>query len=74
MKTYCIKCGQEFNGINNSQKFCCKSCRLEYTKGACKWRFSGKYYKNTEEKLASLKEKYKNGVTKEILKEFFETL
>lgn len=32
-------------------------------------RFSGKIYKNTDEKLMEIKEKYKNGITQEILDE-----
>lgn len=34
-------------------------------------RYSGKKYENTPEKLQSLKEKYKNGVTKEMIEEMF---
>lgn len=33
-------------------------------------RFSGKDYVNSKEKLNAIKEKYKNGVTKEILTEW----
>ena len=33
-------------------------------------RYSGLVYENSAEKIAELKEKYKNGVTKEILEEF----
>ena len=32
-------------------------------------RYSGLVYENSAEKIAELKEKYKNGVTKEILEE-----
>ena len=34
-------------------------------------RFSGLDYTNSEEKLNAIKEKYKNGVTREILEEMF---
>lgn len=34
-------------------------------------RHSGKDYVNSEEKLNAIKEKYKNGVTEEIIKEMF---
>lgn len=34
-------------------------------------RYSGENYVNSEEKLNTLKEKYKNGVTEEIIKEMF---
>ena len=33
-----------------------------------------KHYKNSEEKLVEIKEKYKNGVTMDILKEFVREL
>ena len=33
-------------------------------------RYSGLNYTNSEEKLNAIKEKYKNGVTREILEEF----
>jgi hypothetical protein len=33
-------------------------------------RYSGLVYENSAEKIAELKEKYKNGVTKDILEEF----
>ena len=34
-------------------------------------RFSGLEYKNSPEKIKAIKEKYKNGVTEEIIKEMF---
>ena len=37
-------------------------------------RASRKHYKNSEEKLVERKEKYKNGVTMDILKEFVREL
>jgi hypothetical protein len=33
-------------------------------------RYSGRKYENTKERLQEIKEKYKNGVTEEILQEF----
>lgn len=33
-------------------------------------RASGKHYENTPEKLEAIKEKYRNGVTSDIMKEF----
>ena len=32
-------------------------------------RFSGKHYNNSPEKLAAIKEKYKNGISKSIIEE-----
>lgn len=37
-------------------------------------RFSGRCYRNPPEKIAALREKYKDGVTAEILAEFEEDL
>ena len=43
--------------------YCTKSARIrDYN-----LRASGKHYENSEERLKEIKEKYKNGVTKEIL-------
>ena len=46
---------------------CCK-----YTKSHK--RASGKIYENDEKKMAGIKEKYKNGVTKEIINEWINNL
>ena len=35
-------------------------------------RASGKHYENSEEKLGQIKEKYKNGVTMDILNKFIQ--
>lgn len=46
--------------------FCNKSARIrDYN-----LRASRQHYENSEEKLEQIKEKYKNGVTMDILKEF----
>ena len=37
-------------------------------------RASGKIYENDEKKIAGIKEKYKNGVTKEIINEWINNL
>lgn len=37
-------------------------------------RYSGKEYKNTPDKLKALKEKYKNGVTDETVREMVDNL
>jgi hypothetical protein len=39
-----------------------------------KFRFSSRRYKNSEQRLNELREKYKNGVTAEIMQEFAENL
>ena len=46
--------------------FCNKSARIR----KYNLRASRKHYDNSEEKLEQIKEKYKNGVTMDILKEF----
>jgi hypothetical protein len=72
----CRNCGCDFLPHNNRQFFCNADCRKRYRliplkKGG---RFSGRIYTNTLEKLAKIKEKYKNGVTTDILKEFAEKI
>ena len=47
-------------------KYCIKSKRIRDNN----LRASRKRYENSEEKLMEIKEKYKNGVTMDILKEF----
>ena len=46
--------------------YCNKSARIRNYN----LRASGKHYENSEKKLEQIKEKYKNGVTKEILSEW----
>ena len=46
--------------------YCNKSARIRNYN----LRASGKHYENSEEKLERIKEKYKNGVTMDILEEF----
>lgn len=46
--------------------YCNKSARIR----KYNLRASGKHYENSEEKLEQIKEKYKNGITMNILKEF----
>ena len=50
--------------------YCNKSARIRNYN----LRASGKHYENSEEKLEQIKEKYKNGVTTDILKEFIQFL
>ena len=45
---------------------------LDYLNKAEYGRFSGLDYENSPEKLKSIKEKYKNGVTKDIIAEMME--
>ena len=50
--------------------YCAKSARIRNYN----LRASGKHYENSEEKLERIKEKYKNGVTMDILNEFIQFL
>ena len=78
----CESCGIDFEPKPPVQRFCCRKCFLEYQQRKQRrkirkkktMRFSGDIYANSEEKLNAIKEKYKNGITKEILKEFAESL
>lgn len=78
----CETCGIDFETKSPNQRFCSRKCFLEYQRRKQRqknrknktMRFSGDIYTNSEQKLNAIKEKYKNGITKEILKEFAESL
>lgn len=79
--TECELCGKSFMRKSPSQKFCSKDCseevkqrKLQNQCGRRKHRFSGRSYRNSEQRLNELREKYKNGVTADILREFAENL
>ena len=50
--------------------YCNKSARIRNYN----LRASGKHYNNSEEKIREIKEKYKNGVTMDILNKFIQFL
>jgi hypothetical protein len=58
--------------------FCSKDCFEEVKQRKLqnrrKRRFSGRSYRNDEKRINEIKEKYKNGVTADILREFAEKL
>lgn len=61
----CLLCKKQVKmSMFAAKKHCCKC--VSYNR-----RASGESYVNSEEKLNEIKEKYKNGVTKEILEEWF---
>ena len=65
LREYQLKIGQkEYRKIQ--MNYCNKSARIRNYN----LRVSGKHYENSEEKLEQIKEKYKNGVTMDILEEF----
>ena len=69
LREYRSKIGNEkFKKIQIN--YCIKSKRIRDNN----LRASRKHYKNSEEKLVEIKEKYKNGVTMDILKEFVREL
>ena len=75
--TKCELCGKEFMRHSPTQKFCCRECYKEFKlrqRPPGKRRFSGRSYKNSEQRLNELREKYKNGITAEIMQEFAENL
>lgn len=82
MRRICESCGNEFDVKSPVQRFCSRECFIEYRKRKQRrktrknktMRFSGEIYTNSEQKLNAIREKYKNGITKEILKEFAENL
>lgn len=59
----CVICGAWFKTRNNSAKFCCK-CKPDSRRfgRVCKQRFSGKFYKNTAERIEEIKKKYAAGI------------
>ena len=69
LREYQLKIGQkEYRKIQ--MNYCNKSARIRNYN----LRVSGKHYENSEEKLEQIKEKYKNGVTMDILKKFIQFL
>ena len=69
LREYRSKIGNEkFRKIQIN--YCIKSKRIRDNN----LRASRKHYKNSEEKLVEIKEKYKNGVTMDIFKEFVREL
>ena len=65
LREYQLKIGQkEYRKFQ--MNYCNKSARIRNYN----LRASGKHYENSEEKLEQIKEKYKNGITKNILEEF----
>lgn len=77
----CELCGKSFMRKSPSQKFCSKDCSEEVKQrklqNQCdrrKRRFSGRSYRNDEKRMNEIKEKYKDGITADILREFAEKL
>lgn len=65
LREYQLKIGQkEYRKFQ--MNYCNKSARIRNYN----LRASGKHYENSEEKLEQIKEKYKNGITNNILEEF----
>ncbi len=64
----CLTCGKlsKVSSVGLKRDFC--MCH------GFEKRFSGRTYKNPPEHIEHIKEKYKNGITKEILEEFADAL
>ena len=75
-KKYCILCGTETKGFICSGAECQKTYHQVYcwTQNRMKLniRASGKKYENLPEKIQALKEKYKNGISVETIKQMME--
>lgn len=80
MQVECVVCGKKFvTGYKN-----CVSCSAEckkiyhrmylftFIRQRDNVRNSGKKYTNSKEKLLAIKEKYKNGVSKELIEDWLE--
>ena len=68
----CRFCGRDFLPVNNRQQYCSRECRWKATHRGT--RHSGRVYQNTPERLSEIREKYRNGVTEDILREWMEAL
>lgn len=75
-KKNCILCGTETTGFICTGAECKKTYHQVYswTRNRMKYdiRASGKKYINPPEKIQAIKEKYKNGVSVEIIKQMME--
>ena len=76
IKNNCVLCGAETKGFICMGSECRKTYHKVYswTQNRMKLniRASGKHYKNSSEKLQAIKEKYKNGITVENIKQMLE--
>ena len=59
----CVICGAWFKTRNASAKFCekCKPDSRRFGR-VCKQRYSGRFYRNTHERLAEIRAKYVDGI------------
>lgn len=75
-KNKCILCGAETQGFICMGSNCRKTYHQVYSRTQQKAknniRASGKKYINSPEKIQAIKEKYKNGVSVEIIKQIME--
>lgn len=84
MLKVCEICGKEFSAVT-SKKYCSKECvsQVELKRALERYyknhpkryeRFSGKWYRNSPEKLQAIKEKYRNGVSKTQIEDWINSL
>lgn len=59
----CVICGAWFKTRNASSKFCCK-CKPDSRRfgRVCKQRYSGRFYRNSSERLEEIRAKYADGI------------
>lgn len=80
MNVECVVCGKKFFTNYKNGVVCSEKCRKKYhdmyrfTLNKVKYntRNSKKKYANSKEKLLAIKEKYKNGVSKEIIENWLD--
>lgn len=80
MQVECVVCDKKFTSNYKGSSACSTECKKIYHKmygftlNRVKWntRNSGKKYTNSKEKLLAIKEKYKNGISKEMIENWLE--
>ncbi|WP_443738459.1 hypothetical protein [Treponema sp.] len=82
MKVECVVCGKQFITNRKIQFVCSPECNkiyhkeyvLTFQKLNYNTRYSKQKYTNSKEKLLAIKEKYKNGVSKEMIEKWLEVI
>lgn len=80
MQVECVVCGKKFSTDYKNCVACSAECKKNYSRmyvftiSRTKHdvRNSGKKYANSKEKLLAIKEKYKNGISKEMIENWLE--
>ena len=80
MQVECVVCGKKYNTHYKKGFTCSVKCSeiynrmytFTYNRTMYNTRNSGKKYTNSKEKLLAIKEKYKNGISKEMIENWLE--